>query len=90
MKKDDFTVELDGNLLTISSEKENEQNEGDQESNYSRREYSYTSFSRSFQLPKDVVEEEFIKAKYTDGVLHLTIPKKEKAKQKPPKKITIE
>ena len=90
MKKDDFTVELDGNLLTISSEKENEQNEGDQGSNYSRREYSYASFSRSFQLPKDVVEEEFIKAEYTDGVLHLTIPKKEKAKQKPPKKITIE
>lgn len=90
MKKDDFSVELDGNMLTISSEKKTEQNEDDDDNNYARREYSYESFSRSFQLPKDVVDEEFIKAKYTDGVLHLTIPKKEKAKQKPAKKIRIE
>ena len=89
MKKDDFIVELDGNLLTISSEKKTESS-GDEGDQYARREFSYESFTRSFQLPKDVVDEESIKAKYTDGVLHLTIPKKETAKQKPAKMIRIE
>jgi|SRR5882757_953432 len=89
MKKDDFKVELDGNLLTITSEKNAETSE-EEYSKYSRKEFSYESFTRSFQLPKDVVDEESIKAKYVDGVLHLTIPKKEAAKQKPPKTIRIE
>ena len=88
MKKEDFKVELDGNLLTIRSEKQNEEtvNEGER---YSRREFSYQSFERSFQLPKDVVDIEQIKAKYENGLLLLTIPKKEEAKQKPPRMIEI-
>lgn len=81
MSKDDFSVELDGNLLTISSEKKetNEQKEGER---YTRREFSYQSFERSFQLHKDVVDADRIEAKYDNGVLHLTIPKKEEVKQK--------
>jgi len=88
MTKNDFTVELDGNLLTITSETNNqiEDNEGDR---YSRKEFSYQSFQRSFTLPKDVVDADKINAKYEDGVLRLLIPKKEEAKQKPPRLIQI-
>jgi HSP20 family protein len=88
MKKTDFKVQLEGNLLTISSEKSNqtEENEGDR---YSRKEFSYLSFERSFTLPKDVVDVEKINAKYEDGVLQLRISKMEEAKQKAPKMIQI-
>jgi HSP20 family protein len=88
MNKEDFKVELDGNVLTITSEKndENEIKEGDR---YSRREFSYQSFQRSFQLPKEVVDAEKIEAKYENGVLRLVVPKKEEAKPRPPKMIQI-
>jgi HSP20 family protein len=88
MTKNDFKIELDGNLLTISSEKQ-EQREEKEGEKYSRREFSYQSFQRSFQLQKDVVDADKIEAKYENGVLHLVIPKKEDAKQKPPKMIEI-
>ena len=88
MDRNDFKVELDGNLLTISSEKQ-DQREVKEEEKYSRCEFSYQSFQRSFQLQKDVVDAEKIEAKYVNGVLHLTIPKKEEAKQKPPRMIEI-
>ncbi len=87
MDKQDFKIELDGNTLTISSKKEYNQ-ESEQEG-YSRREFSYQSFQRSFVLPKDVVDVEQITAKYENGLLHLTIPKQEKAKQKAPRLIEI-
>lgn len=88
MKKNDFKIELEGNLLNISSETSNqtEEKEGDR---YSRREFSYQSFERSFTLAKDVLDAEKIKAKYEDGVLRLHIPKKEEVKQKPPRLIQI-
>ncbi|MFN2439650.1 MAG: Hsp20/alpha crystallin family protein [Chitinophagaceae bacterium] len=88
MKKNDFRVELDGNLLTISSEitNETEENEGER---YVRKEFSYQSFQRSFRLSKEVLDPDKINAKYEDGVLRLFIPKKEEAKQKPPKLIQI-
>ena len=88
MKKEDFKIELDNNVLTISSEKTEEHEENGKEK-YSRKEFSYQSFLRSFNLPKEVVDEEKIEAHYKDGVLHLIIPKKEEAKQKPPRKIKI-
>jgi HSP20 family protein len=89
MNKDDFKVELDGNMLTISSEKseQHEQHNGDEK--FSRREFSYQSFQRSFSLPKDVVDSDKIEAHYENGVLKLRIPKKEEAKQRPPRKIKI-
>ena len=88
MNKNDFKIELEGNLLTISSEtnKETEEKEGDR---YSRREFSYQSFQRSFTLAKDVLDSDKINAKYEDGVLRLLIPKKEEAKQKPPRLIEV-
>lgn len=85
--KSDFKVTLDGNLLTISSEKQS-QKENEQE-NFTRREFSYQSFQRSFELPKNVVDEENISARYENGLLQLSIPKKEEAKQKPPRLIEI-
>lgn len=88
MKKEDFRIELDGNTLTIASEfkNENEEKEGE---HYSRREFSYQSFQRTFTLPKNVVDVEQINAKYENGVLHLLIPKREEAKQRPPRMIEI-
>jgi HSP20 family protein len=78
LKKDDFTINLDRKVLTISSKKEEKQEEKDEEGNYTRREFSYRSFARSFTLP-ELVDEEKITASYEDGVLLITIPKKEEA-----------
>ena len=88
MTKDDFKIELEGNVLTISSEK-NLENEVDDGEKYSRKEFSYQSFQRTFTLSKEVVDDDKIEAKYQNGVLHLTIPKKEEAKKKPPRMIQI-
>lgn len=87
MDKKDFHITLNGSLLTISSEKQT--NDEQQKGNYTRREFSYQSFQRSFELPKDVVDEQRIEAKYNNGVLHLVIPKKEEAKRKAPKMIEV-
>ena len=88
MKKEDFKVELDGNTLSISSEMQHEQEEKEGE-RYTRREFSYQSFQRTFTLPKNVVEVDQIHAKYENGVLYLLIPKREEAKQKPTRMIEI-
>lgn len=88
MRKEDFRVELDNNLLTISSERKDEKVEEDGK-RYSRREFSYQSFQRSFTLPQGLVKEDKIEAKYKDGVLHLLIPKTEEAKKKAPRTIQI-
>ncbi|AEW00568.1 heat-shock protein [Niastella koreensis] len=87
MDKKDFVITLDGNQLTISSAKQGEETK--KEEIYTRREFSYQSFTRTFQLPKDVVDSEKIMATYENGLLNLTIPKKEEAKQKGPKQIAI-
>ncbi len=88
MSKKDFKVLLEGNALTISSERTT-QKEQNEEERYTSREFSYQSFSRTFTLQKDVVDVEKIQAKYENGLLHLIIPKKEQAKQKQPKQIEI-
>ena len=87
MKKDDFRIELDNNMLSISSEVQHETNLPDDQ-HYSRREFSYQSFRRTFHLP-DTVENEKIKARYENGLLSLTIPKREEAKRKPSRLIKI-
>ena len=88
MKKDDFNVEVDKNVLTISSEVKNENEEKKEDGTYSRREFSYASFRRVFTLP-DTVNEDKINATYEDGVLKLTLPKKEEALPKPKRMIEI-
>lgn len=87
MSKKDFKIELDGNALTISSKKTEEVE--NKEDKYFRKEFSYQSFYRTFNLQKEVVDVEKIKATYSDGVLRLVIPKKEEAKQKPARLIQI-
>ena len=89
MEKKDFKIELDGSALTISSEKQNESEEKEGE-NYSRKEFNYQSFYRTFHLPKEVVNSDKIKAKYDNGLLRLEIPKREEAKQKPVRLIDIQ
>lgn len=86
-KKEDFNIEVDKNLLTISMEhkKEEEVNED----NFTRREFSYKSFKRSFTLP-ETVNEDKINASYTDGILRFSLPKKEEALPKPKRLIEIE
>jgi HSP20 family protein len=88
MSKKDFKIELDNEILKISSEKkvENELNESER---YTCREFSYQSFERTFHLPKSVVDLTKIKAKYDDGMLRITIPKREEAKALPPRQIDI-
>ncbi len=87
MSKNDFKLDLNDNILTISSEKKEEKKS--EEKNYNRKEYSYQSFSRSFTLPKNVVNDDKISAKYENGELKILIPKKEEAKPKEPKLIAI-
>ena len=86
MNKDDFHVSCDNGLLTIKAEKEEKKEEKDK--NYTRREYNYSSFSRSFNLPESVKSDE-LKAKYENGVLKLTVPKKEFSKAKPKLEVKI-
>ncbi len=87
LEKEDFKIELNHNLLTISSEKktENEIKEGEF---FTKREYSYQSFSRSFTLPQ-MADGEKIEANYEKGILTVNIPKREEAKPKPARMIDI-
>ncbi len=86
LTKKDFKVEMDNGMLTISAEKKEEKKEV--EGAYSRREYSYNSFSRSFTLPENCKSDK-IDAKYEDGVLKLMLPKKEITPMKSKKEITV-
>lgn len=86
LNKEDFKIDLDSNVLTITSEKEEKNEEENQR--YMRREFSYSSFKRSFSMPQSV-DSSNIKATHNNGVLTITIPKKEEAKERPPKQIEI-
>lgn len=86
MKKDDFTVEVDNDVLTISSEVESENEETNE--NYTRKEFSFSAFKRAFTLP-ETVDGSKIDAKYEDGILRLTLPKKQEALPKPKRLISI-
>lgn len=76
MRKKDFNIAVENNVLTISAEKEMEKDE--EKKNFTRKEYSYEEFSRSFTLPENASEEK-IKAHYEDGILKLQLAKKELA-----------
>ncbi|MFC4221028.1 Hsp20/alpha crystallin family protein [Flagellimonas marina] len=86
LKKSDFTLDLDNQVLSISAET-NEQNQ-ENEDNHIRREFGYASFKRSFSLP-ETVNEDKIKAEYKDGILSIHLPKKEEAIKKPARSIKI-
>ncbi len=85
--KEDFKVKIENKLLTIEAKrKEDKKEEGD---NYTRREFIQNSFTRSFQLPENKISEDAILASYENGVLSLSLPKKEEAKTPAPKTIEI-
>lgn len=79
MKKEDFKIDLDGHMITVSSEKEEKIDE--KEENLTRYEYNFSSFSRSFTMPEEV-DMNKIEAKYENGILSVHLPKKEDAKNK--------
>lgn len=86
MNKEDFHVELDNDTLTIQAEVSTENKE--ESERFTRREFNYQTFKRSFYLP-NTVEADQIHATYKEGILRLEIPKKEEAKRKPIKTIKI-
>lgn len=78
MHKEDFNVDIDGNMLTISCEKEESKEE--KEKKFTRKEYNFSSFSRTFTLPEEINKEK-IEARYENGVLNLVLPKREEVKK---------
>lgn len=86
LKKSDFHIDLDNQVLSISTETD-EENERKEET-YTRREFGYSSFRRAFTLP-ETVDDGKIKAEYNEGILSIHLPKKEEAKQKPTRSIQI-
>jgi HSP20 family protein len=88
-KKEDFKIHLDDNRLTISAEHKSESKTDNENDRFTRREFSYSSFSRSFTLPQHT-DPDKIDAKYTDGILKVCIPKKEEAKALPRKEIRVD
>ena len=86
LSKKDFKIDVENNVLVISSEKKKE--EETKEEKYVRREFSYSTFKRSFSLPDDV-DSNKIKASHNDGILNILLPKKEEAKAKGPRSISI-
>lgn len=86
LEKGDFKVNIEKNHLTISAEKNEDKDE--KSGNFVRKEFSFHSFSKTFKLP-ETVDTSKIEASYKNGVLYLTLPKKEEAKEQPPRKIEI-
>ena len=80
LKKEDFKIDLERNMLNISVEKKSEETENNKK--YNKREYSYSSFVRSFTLP-DSVDDGKIEAEYNDGILKINIAKIEESKIAP-------
>jgi len=78
LKKEDFKLDIEGNMLTISCEKEEQEEEKNEK--FTRKEYDYFSFSRSFTLPEDV-KQDGIDAHYENGVLNIRLPRLEEAKK---------
>ena len=85
-KKSDFTIKLDEGVLTISSETETKSTEKDD--NFTRKEFGYSSFKRSFNIPETISDYK-ISASYKEGILTVSLPKKEEALPQPKKLISI-
>jgi len=88
MKKEDFKIKLENDLLTICSERKEEKTE-EEKGKYSRKEFSYQSFQRSFTLPEGHIQRDKIAAKYNEGILQIELPKREEVKPQPAKEIEI-
>ena len=89
MNKNDFKVNLENNLLTITSEKKEEKEEEEEKGRITRREFSYQSFQCSFTVAENAVVGDKIEAKYNNGILYITLPKREEVKPQPEREIKI-
>ena len=87
LKKENFSVEIENGVLTISYENKEENEE--KAKDYTRCEFSYSTFQRSFSVPKDKVDDSKIEASYNDGILNVTLHKREEAMPKPVRAIEI-
>ncbi len=87
MEKKDFKINFKNNVITISSEKENKKEEKNEE--YTRQEFSYQSFQRSFTVPENAILADKISAEYKNGILHVTLPKRDEVKPQPEREIKI-
>jgi HSP20 family protein len=88
MKKEDFKIDLEHNRLTVSAEISSENTESAER--YSRKEFNYRAFRRQFSIPVETIDGEQIQASYKDGILLLTLPKREELKPKPARAIEIQ
>ena len=86
LDKKDFNVDIENNILTISSQQDNKQTDDDK--NYIRREFNYFAFKRSFSLPEHA-DQDKISATHMNGILEVVIPKREEAREKPNRKIEV-
>jgi len=87
MEKKDFKINFKNNVITISSEKEDQREE--KKENYTRREFSYQSFQRSFTVPENAIVSDKIEASYNNGILEVKLPKREEVKPQPEREIKI-
>jgi len=87
LSRKEFNLEVDDDILTISTEQKESKEEKKQ--NYLRREFNYHSFKRSFRLP-ETVDQEQIRATHESGILTLSLPRKEEAVQNSPRQIAVE
>ena len=88
LERKDFNIEVENHTLKISAEKEENKEEKKESDGYSRKEYSYNSFSRSFYLPENV-KQAAIDAKYENGILKVHVPKAKETSDKPAHKIAV-
>lgn len=86
LSRNDFNISIDNGCLTVSSEKEEKKEE--KEKHYTRKEYSYNAFERTFNMPESV-DKDAVSAKYKDGILTITLAKTSEAKKEQPKTIDI-
>ena len=87
--KEDFQVKFDQGVLTISAKQDDEQESKNEQSNYLKREFRHGNFQRSFRVEEKEVNGDNIVAKYENGVLYLSLPKREEAKPKPARQIEV-
>lgn len=88
LQKQDFTIQLDNEMLCVSAAQQ-ENNALEEGSQYVQQEFQHLAFERRFRLSKTLIVPNEISATYTDGILRITIPKKEEAKELPPRQIEV-
>ena len=87
-KKEDFSLEVDEDILIIDFTEKNETNEDEEKGKFTRKEFNYNSFRRTFSIPENVNQED-IKVSYVDGILKFELPKKVEEPQKEKRRLSI-